>query len=344
MFGTPTLDTATIGIKTIYLQSNGTVRNLQFQNNLGFVGSVTNISVKEVGQDWSIGTGWSIEEDANGNSVAKHQGTFGQIIQDINLDESSNYIIELDLTVNAGAFFLDLGSANYVKSYNSSQHVVFYHSPTGSNNKLYLTAQAGFDGSITNISVKEITDDTNIPRINYEGFSYQDSLGSEEVVNGDFSNGNANFLKSNNAYITTNSCNFDNTSDNTVVCFIQQNGILQSSKSYKVTINVSNYVTGDLKLIGVSGIKDFQITQSGQYTLNVEATQINLVITCDSGVDCNITIDNVSVKEVTGQEVVPDSGCGSWLLEGQSTNTVRYSEEFSNAEWGQAGSPTLTSG
>ena len=57
MFGTPTLDTSTIGIKTIYLTSNGTVRNLQFQNNLGFIGSITNISVKEVGQDWSICNG-----------------------------------------------------------------------------------------------------------------------------------------------------------------------------------------------------------------------------------------------------------------------------------------------
>ena len=40
--------------------------------------------------------------------------------------------------------------------------------------------------SITNISVIEITDDTNLPRINYEGFSYQDALGSEEIVNGGF--------------------------------------------------------------------------------------------------------------------------------------------------------------
>ena len=40
--------------------------------------------------------------------------------------------------------------------------------------------------SVTNISVKEITDDTDLPRINYEGFSYQDSLGSELVVNGGF--------------------------------------------------------------------------------------------------------------------------------------------------------------
>ena len=54
MFGTPTLRYSTIGIKTIYLTSNGTVRNLQFQNNLGFIGSITNISVKEVGQDWTF--------------------------------------------------------------------------------------------------------------------------------------------------------------------------------------------------------------------------------------------------------------------------------------------------
>ena len=33
---------------------------------------------------------------------------------------------------------------------------------------------------ISNISIIEITTDTNLPRINYEGFSYQDALGSED--------------------------------------------------------------------------------------------------------------------------------------------------------------------
>ena len=36
------------------------------------------------------------------------------------------------------------------------------------------TNPSGNDVTITNISVIEITDDTNLPRINYEGFSYQD--------------------------------------------------------------------------------------------------------------------------------------------------------------------------
>ena len=41
------------------------------------------------------------------------------------------------------------------------------------------------------------------------------------------------------------------------------------------------------------------------------------------------SIDNVSVKEYLGQEVVPDSGCGAWLFEPESTNRITYSEDFS---------------
>ena len=41
-----------------------------------------------------------------------------------------------------------------------------------------------------------------------------------------------------------------------------------------------------------------------------------------------LTIDNVSVKEYLGQEVVPDSGCGSWLWEPQTTNLVTYIRGF----------------
>ena len=33
-----------------------------------------------------------------------------------------------------------------------------------------------FNGSIDNISAKEVTDDTNLPRINYEGFTYENGL------------------------------------------------------------------------------------------------------------------------------------------------------------------------
>jgi len=46
----------------------------------------------------------------------------------------------------------------------------------------------------------------------------------------------------------------------------------------------------------------------------------------------NFSVDNISVKEYFGQEVVPDSGCGSWLLEPQSTNLVTQSEALSTMQ------------
>lgn len=45
-FGVLTLDSATVGLKTKYITSNGTKQSLQFNNN-SFVGSIDNVSVKE---------------------------------------------------------------------------------------------------------------------------------------------------------------------------------------------------------------------------------------------------------------------------------------------------------
>ena len=71
-------------------------------------------------------------------------------------------------------------------------------------------------------------------------------------------------------------------------------------------------------------------------------------------------LDTISVIEITDDtnlprinyegfsydgsgNVVPGSGCGSWLLEGQSTNLITYSEDFSNSSWSK-GNITVASG
>ena len=54
-----------------------------------------------------------------------------------------------------------------------------------------------------------------------------------------------------------------------------------------------------------------------------------------------LIVDNISIKEYLGQEVVPDSGCGSWLFEPQSTNLIPYSEDFT--VWNQIQNVTLIS-
>ena len=67
-------------------------------------------------------------------------------------------------------------------------HKVTIPKDTSANDILFVRLNSGANRvvSLSNFSVIEITTDTNLPRINYEGFSYQDALGSEEIVNGGF--------------------------------------------------------------------------------------------------------------------------------------------------------------
>ena len=176
------------------------------------------------------------------------------------------------------------------------------------------------DFEVTNISVKEITDDTDLPRINYEGFSYQDVLGSELITNGDFAtdlsswiNGNSYWQwSSQGAYHPLGSVN---------------NGFQQSftTQSNKLTFSVE-IISGALA-VEFGGVYTFN--KSGVYTIYGTTGVVNFKRS--GSLECYI--DNVSVKKVLGQEVVPDSGCGSWLLEPQSTNIIPYSEDFSRSNW-----------
>ena len=88
-FGTITLDSATIGVKTIYLTSNGTARNLQFNQN-SFRCSIDNISVKEVGQNWTIEDTWTI-----GKGVADGNGATGAA-EEFTPNNSAGGIVEGD--------------------------------------------------------------------------------------------------------------------------------------------------------------------------------------------------------------------------------------------------------
>ena len=155
-------------------------------NTAGDTFTITNISVKEVGQDWTLGTGWSIGEDkaiCDGT-----QTTFTGLIQDNVFTSGKTYKLTFNIVSNSQQFnFWVNGSQNIFATSFLSDGFKDYTFTASASGKAYFEASSSFVGSVTNISVKEITDDTDLPRINYEGFSYQDSLGSEEVVNGDFS-------------------------------------------------------------------------------------------------------------------------------------------------------------
>ena len=205
---------------------------------------------------------------------------------------------------------------------------------------LIIQTWAGGSGtslSVTNISVIEITTDTSLPRINYEGFSYQDVLGSELVVNGTFDSDTA-WSKGAGWSIANGEATHTGGAS-----YLSQS-ILNPNTQYKVKIKVSQASGSNFVQIYMGGSPASVLIQNvGEYEY-IFTSQSSIGLGFALRGAGNVGIDNVSVKEYLGQEVVPDSGCGSWLFEPQSTNLITYSEDFSQSFWTKQASVTLDKG
>ena len=324
------------GTQTVYYQS--TLNTFRFQQQ-AFNGSITNISVKEVAQDWSV-----IDSDAD-NYVEFNQSQGTARLKFLNtspltkLQSTAQYVsgkkykLIVDVAeVVSGGIKIDAGGVQ--QTYNTVGIQESIIEPTGNQFIAFYRATADVDITLNSVSVKEITDDTNIPRINYEGFSYQDALGNEEVVNGDFSNGSANWFNPDAAAtFSNNSVTINGGSGNRRIN--QPNVTSPTTSQFKLQYEITEKVgTSDLKVYTTnSGSAAYTIVPStiGVHTFYFSSNLTTFYFNFSSS-SGSITIDNVSVKEVTGQEIVPDSGCGSWLLEPQSTNLITQSEALSTIQ------------
>ena len=318
--------TSSVGTHTEYFTANNNTLFI-YRNSGATDVTITNISVKEVGQNWNLGTGWSIGEDK-----AINDGNGGGIFPTPN-SLTSGAIVKFQVTISDR-------TNGYIRIQNPSSTIYYvnnintngtfeYSFTTIDANGWRIEAVGGFNGSITNISVIEITDDTNLPRINYEGFSYQDSLGSELVTNGDFAT-DSDWVKQNGWSISGGNAiavNVPNTQR------LQSNGGASViGKTYKYSFEASNisgfytvYIYGVVVLgsINTEGLVEGTfVATSTNAAFYISGATVNGLATGK--------FDNVSVKEYLGQEVVPNSGCGSWLMEPQSTNLALNSETFSS--------------
>ena len=310
------------GTHEVYLTSSivATQIGIQADTDNGAFG-ITNISVKEVGQDWTLGTGWSIGED---KAISDGSG-FGA------LSSSYSNFNSKKLKVNFDILNYVSGEIRVPPSYRQDGLDIRY-SANGSYELIYDSINSAFalntvnfNGSVTNISVIEITDDTNLSRINYEGFSYQDSLGSEEVVNGDFAT-DTNWSYTTGWEISDGKANFTNISSKG----IYQAKVLDANKTYKVSFDYNG--TGQVGFLGTAGggntLKGFANYSNGNNVIYITPTTTTSAFNIWGNWTGAFSIDNVSVKEYLGQEVVPNSGCGSWLMENQATNLIPQSETF----------------
>ena len=165
------------GSYTEYMVATNTETcRIQARNN--FIGSITNISVKEVGQNWTLING-TITDKYNASMTSYQSG-----VKVTPFSNTGKFKVKFDLVVTSGSCRFSAGAGNNEPIFNTSgtKEVIVTNTTKFEFNAFNL----GWVGTLDNVSVIEITDDTNLPRINYEGFSYQDALGSELVTNGDF--------------------------------------------------------------------------------------------------------------------------------------------------------------
>jgi hypothetical protein len=323
-----------VGVHTVYGEALQTFLAIERNGTCDI--TITNISVKEVGQDWTFFGEAEFTDD--GARIYSSSGGQSYINQSI-LTSTKKYRLSYEIT-DSTTGSLKLINVNGLSDYpipsTVGTHTLDF---IANNNTFFIYRNSGAtDVTIDNISVKEITDDTNIPRINYEGFSYQDSLGSELIVNGDFAT-DSDWTKATGWTISGGTANA-----NTVGNYINlrtNSNIIEPGKTYDVSFDVSNYTQGSVRLSFIQSVATTQVSANGTYTARLVASAVGSSQVYIQGINSFVgSIDNVSVKEYLGQEVVPDSGCGVWLLEPQSTNYSLNSEQPST--WHSSGGVIIT--
>ena len=117
--------------------------------------------------DWTKGTGWSISGGAA--NCDGTQTSNSDIAQGLTTQSGKSYKITYTISeYTSGSIFVRLNSGNTTTSQSSVGTFTGYLS--GENGtQISLRANADFIGSIDNVSVSEVIDNTNLPRINYEG-------------------------------------------------------------------------------------------------------------------------------------------------------------------------------
>jgi len=316
------------GTYTAYSIVNSSNKTLVVDADSSFIGSITNISVKEVGQNWVLsGVDFSL------GSVFFNSDTDNIFQNGSYFSSGTKYKLTFEGSGNL-AYRTGFAGADGTRKQITLPHTAYLTATADTNRIQAYGANGNLEGTLTNISLIEITDDTNLPRINYEGFSYQDALGSEEIVNGSFDSDTAWDLGT-GWTISGGSANCDGVG----FPYIRQNNVLVSGKTYLLTFDITSYTSGSIKYEDSVETPIFY-NALGSYSQTFTADSNNCRF---QSAAFNGSIDNVSVKEYLGQEVVPDSGCGSWLFEPQSTNLITQSELFSDSSWAKIGT-SVTSG
>ena len=123
---------------------------------------VTNGDFSNGANNWSLGTGWSI-------GVGKVIGSSasGTLSQAGIASAGKQYKVTINITdYSSGTLYVDIGGSSAQTSTSNGLKTFYFTSTSTGSLRFY---GGSFTGSIDNVLVIEITDDTNLPRIDYTG-------------------------------------------------------------------------------------------------------------------------------------------------------------------------------
>jgi hypothetical protein len=277
------------GVYTQYITSDGV--DVYIQGRVGFIGSITNISVKEVGQNWTLGTGWSIGEDkavATSGSASKLQQSISGL---------SGKTCKVSFTLSdyggSGLALLDFGSTS---GQSITANGTYTEIGTYDQNYFQIFKDTNFTGSITNISVKEVGMD----------WSVTDADANNYV---EFGDGTARLKFLNTSPVTTLKTSF----------------AMTTGKKYKLTVDVLSITSGSIKVANAGinetfdtiGISTRIINPTSATTLNFYRATANVDLTLNSVALIEITDDTnlprinyegFSYQDALGSELVTNGG------------------------------------
>jgi hypothetical protein len=261
------------------------------------------------------------------------------------------------------------GISYYAITTNGTFTINFTH--TISNGNFLFRATNGAIFSIDNVSVKEVTEadfdftrGSSATRVNEKGLIEDvqilsgnlvqngdfSQIGSEEVTNGDFSDGSTGWSVTGLASISNGVASFVDNGTNSNA-YINQN-VFTVGKFYKVTFDITRYVAGRIQL-QVNSLYSVDISGGvGTYTTYVKSDNIRLLIKRDGAyANYDFDIDNVSVKEVgqnwtffgeaeftdNGARIYSSSGSNSYIGQTILTNTKKYKLSYEIVDSTQGG-------
>ena len=341
--GTGQLDLTNLnssGTYTFIATSSDATARLILRADANFIGSIDNVSVKQVDPNdrFTLGTGWSY-----GDGVAVHTGSQSLLQQNgiftigktykisfiLSNADSSNYVRLLTSHYPNGGNFTTNGFTSIITTANITQLYIYgvgdvtldnvmveEQKYVATNLKLKSTLFNPFTGSTLNLKNYYRFGDGILDKFPLICDMVEPSLGSDLVVNGNFAT-DSDWDKSSNWTIANNLATSDGSQTGNVSLF-QLNSVnnFVTGKLYKVEFTISNYVAGVINP-HVRGQASGNVSGNGLKTAYIIAGSSSHGINLYAGSTFAGSISNVTAKEVNG---VP--GIMTNMTEADITNDV----------------------